>query len=112
MAASFRYRAMACLAKRATASASWPKVANPSTPIVPSAALSIADRFATSTSRIRELPARRGGMRSGSVRLLAALSTMQVLRRVTLSGYGFASAGMPKSFWNMRNAPGLAPRHA
>ena len=55
---------------------------------------------------------RRGGMRSGSVRLLAALSTMQVLRRVTLSGYGFASEGMPKSFWNMRNAPGLAPRHA
>ena len=67
---------------------------------------------ATPTSRIDALLGRRGDVRSGVVSTFAASSTMREFLRVTVSAYGFLSAGSPKSRWNMRNAPGLAPRHA
>ena len=52
------------------------------------------------------------GKRSGLVRLFAASSTMRELRRVTVNANGLLVASMPKSCCSMRNAPGLAPRHA
>ena len=66
----------------------------------------------TSTSRINELEGRDGLERNGSVRLLAASSTIRLLRLVTDNGNGLYPAGRWKSCWNIRNAPGLAPRHA
>ena len=70
------------------------------------------DKAGTSTSRINELLRRRTGNRNGLVRLLAASSTMRELRRVTLKANGLSVSLMPKSRCSMRNAPGLAPRHA
>ena len=105
-------RAIACLAKRTTASTSWPNVANPSTPTVPSGASSILESAGTSTSRISELLRRLAGRRNGLVRLFAASSTMRELRRVTVNANGLLVASMPKSCCSIRNAPGLAPRHA
>ena len=103
---------MAVLQKRTTASISCPAVAKPSTPNVPSGASGMGSSDETSTSRINELEGRDGLERNGSVRLLAASSTIRLLRLVTDNGNGLYPAGRWKSCWNIRNAPGLAPRHA
>lgn len=75
-------------------------------------ASSVLTSAGTSTSRISELLRRLAGKRSGLVRLFAASSTMRELRRVTVNANGLLVASMPKSCCSMRNAPGLAPRHA